>query len=94
MQSFQGIFNGWNLAATFVDHIPDVLAVNLDSPVSRVQGLYMCFKHLISFVLLLNILQDSSFLNQIRKTTTPINRDEGNYELPHAYDDVIKRHRY
>ncbi|KAI0220012.1 hypothetical protein LSAT2_028453 [Lamellibrachia satsuma] len=29
----------------------------------------------------------------IRKTTTPINRDEGNYELPHVYDDVIKRHR-
>ena len=30
----------------------------------------------------------------IRKTTTPINRDEGNYELPHVYDDVIKRHRH
>ena len=30
----------------------------------------------------------------IRKTRTPINRDEGNYELPHVYDDVIKRHRY
>ena len=30
----------------------------------------------------------------IRKITTPINRDEGNYELPPVYDDVIKRHRY
>ena len=30
----------------------------------------------------------------IRKARTPINRDEGNYELPHVYDDVIKRHRY
>ena len=30
----------------------------------------------------------------IRKTRTPINRDEGNYELPHMYDNVIKRHRY
>ena len=30
----------------------------------------------------------------IRKTRTPINRDEGNYELPHVYDDVIKRHLY
>ncbi|KAI0217606.1 Ankyrin repeat domain-containing protein 27 [Lamellibrachia satsuma] len=28
----------------------------------------------------------------IRKTTTSINRDEGNYELPHVYDDVMKRH--
>ena len=25
----------------------------------------------------------------IRKVRTPINRDEGNYELPHVYDDVI-----
>ena len=30
----------------------------------------------------------------IRKARTPINRDEGNYELPHVYDDVIQRHRY
>ena len=30
----------------------------------------------------------------IRKTRTPINRDEGNYELPHVYDDVNQRHRY
>ena len=25
----------------------------------------------------------------IRKTKTPMNRDEGSYELPHVYDDVI-----
>jgi len=25
----------------------------------------------------------------IRKTKTPINKDEGNYELPHVYDDII-----
>ena len=25
----------------------------------------------------------------IRKTKTPMNRDEGNYELRHMYDDVI-----
>ena len=30
----------------------------------------------------------------IRKTRTPINRDEGNYELPHVYDDIIQRHWY
>ncbi|KAI0230484.1 Centrosomal protein of 89 kDa [Lamellibrachia satsuma] len=30
----------------------------------------------------------------IRKTRTPINRDEGSYQLPHVYDDVIQRHRY
>ena len=29
----------------------------------------------------------------IRKTKTPKNRDDGNYELPHLYDDVI-RHKY
>ena len=26
----------------------------------------------------------------IRKTKTPINRDEGNHELPHVYDGVIR----
>ena len=26
----------------------------------------------------------------IRKTKTPMNRDEGNYELPHVYDDVFR----
>ena len=26
----------------------------------------------------------------IRKTTITMNRDEGNYELPHVYDDVIR----
>ena len=25
-----------------------------------------------------------------RKTKTPMNKDEGNYELPHVYDDVIR----
>ena len=30
----------------------------------------------------------------IRKARTPINRDEGNYELPHMCDYVIQRHRY
>ena len=30
----------------------------------------------------------------IRKDRTPINRDEGNYELPHVYDDIIQHHRY
>ena len=30
----------------------------------------------------------------IRKARTPINRDEGNYELPHVYDDVIQLHWY
>ena len=28
----------------------------------------------------------------IRKTKAVINRDEGNYEHPHVYDDVIQRH--
>ena len=28
-----------------------------------------------------------------RKTQTPMNRDEGNYELPHVYDDVF-RYKY
>jgi len=27
--------------------------------------------------------------NWIRKTTTTVNRDEGNYELPHMHDDII-----
>ena len=30
----------------------------------------------------------------IRTERTPIKRDEGNYELPQVYDDVIQRHRY
>ena len=30
----------------------------------------------------------------IRKARTPINRDEGNYELSHVYDDVIQRTQY
>ena len=30
----------------------------------------------------------------IRKARTPINREEGNYELPQVYDDAIQRHRY
>ena len=28
----------------------------------------------------------------MRKTNAAINRDEGNYELPHVYDDVVRRH--
>ena len=30
----------------------------------------------------------------IPKTKAAINQDEGNYELPHVYDDVIQRHWY
>ena len=30
----------------------------------------------------------------LRNTRIPINRDEGNYELPDVYDDVIQRHQY
>ena len=26
---------------------------------------------------------------RIRKTKTPMKRDEGNYELPHVYNDII-----
>ena len=28
---------------------------------------------------------------RIRKTKEPMNRDEGNYELPDLYDDVIRQ---
>ena len=50
-------------------------------------------------VYILSVFLQSCFFSSLPvspmySAPTPINRNEGNYELPHVYDDVIKRHKY